>query len=268
MDKRKSAIILVGKSIDCLFSLKQILDSDCLISGVVFCDQKNFHSRIRSESKRIKKYGVFLRLSQITLAVVYKFIYGEKDKHFLKKCYKNFNINSVYDELKSRKITYIEVSQYDSKNSLKYIQKLNPDFLVCHTPYWIDKKVRVLSKDKLIIGGHPGFVPSYRGAHSAFWTVYDNCPHKNGYSIFCLDHGVDSGPLIHQKYINYDYKISYKSNDFLLMKHISFALADISKKYSVGKELSVVPQEHLFPSQIRVSPGIGDYINFRKRLKE
>tara|TARA_Y100000768_G_scaffold289138_1_gene223283 strand:+ start:1884 stop:2690 length:807 start_codon:yes stop_codon:yes gene_type:complete len=266
MDKRKSAIILVGKSIECLFSLKQILDSDCLINGVVFCDQKNFYSRIKIERNRIKKYGVFLRLSQITLNAVYKFIYGAEDKRYLQKCYKDFSTYSLFEQLESRKISYIETSKYDSKHSIRFIKEQNPDFLVCHTPYWIAKKVRALPKDKLVIGGHPGFVPNYRGAHSAFWTVYDNCPHKNGYSIFCLDSGIDSGPVIQQKYMNYDYEISYRANDFLLMKHISFALAEISNKYSFGKELTAIPQGPLLTSQVRTPPGLRDFINFRKRL--
>jgi hypothetical protein len=268
MNNNKSAIILVGTSIECLFSLKKILDSGCLVSGVVFCNQSDLRSRIKGEYRRFRKYGAFLRFSQIFLSLIYKAIYGHSDKLYIKQCLQNFDSHSFYDELIKKNISYMHTSNYDSKESIDYIKLKDPDFLVCHTPYWIDKKVRMLPRDRLVIGGHPGLVPFYRGSHSAFWSIYDECPEKNGYSIFCLDQGVDSGPLIEQRPLRYNYNISYKSNDSYLMKYISLALAEIANDYSHGKILSVSPQSPLQPSQIRTPPGIIDFLAFKKKLRK
>ena len=41
-----------------------------------------------------------------------------------------------------------------------------------------DKNVIEISKEKIVIGSHPGLVPFYRGAHSAFWCIYDEEPEK------------------------------------------------------------------------------------------
>jgi len=265
MIQNKSAVILIGKSIECLFSLRQILNSDCLVSGVVFCDQNDLISRLKSEYKRIIKYGFFLRLSQIFLSCVYILIYARDDRLFLKKCLNNFDPQELYKELDSRGISCFNTSSYHSEETLSYIKKIDPDFLVCHSPYWLDKKVRALPRDKLIIGGHPGLVPFYRGSHSAFWSIYDQCSDKNGYSIFCLDHGIDSGPLIEQEQIQYDFSISYKSNDYLLMKYISLALAKVAEQYSQGKKISSIPQAPLLQSQIRTPPGLVDFLKFQIR---
>ena len=37
--KERSAIILVAKTLPCLFTLKKILDSNCKVNGVIFCDK-------------------------------------------------------------------------------------------------------------------------------------------------------------------------------------------------------------------------------------
>ena len=195
-------------------------------------------------------------------------MYGSSDKLFIKQCLKNFDPLIFHDELIERNISYIRTSNYDSKESINYIKSKDPDFMICHTPYWINKKVRMLSRDRIVIGGHPGLVPFYRGSHSAFWSIYDECSDKNGYSIFCLDQGVDSGPLIEQKHLKYNYNISYRSNDHYLMKHISLALAEIANNYSHGKVLSVSPQESLEPSQIRTPPGIIDFFAFQIKSRK
>ena len=263
----KSAVILVGTSPECLFSLKQILNSECNVMGVVFCEHTSLIHRIKSEYKRIIKYGFIRRLSQITLAIIYKIIFGRSDKSYIKNCFNNITLNDIYDELAKNKITHISTEKYDSQKGIDFIKNKNPDFLVCHTPYWIDKKVRILPNDGLVIGGHPGIVPAYRGSHSAFWSIFDECPRKNGYSIFCIDHGVDSGSIIHQKHIEYDYNISYRSNDYLLMKLISFALAEVAEEYSRGIQILSKPQTNLLKSQIRTAPGILDFLKFQLKLR-
>tara|TARA_B100000315_G_scaffold242607_1_gene264984 strand:+ start:204 stop:1037 length:834 start_codon:yes stop_codon:yes gene_type:complete len=264
--KERSAIILVTKELPCLFTLKKILDSSCKVNGVIFCDRKKWIDRLKKEIRDIKNYGLIKRLSQIFLSIYFYLIHSKSDKDYLKNCYNNFDVDEVFSSLILRNIDFIFTSDYQSVESLRFIKKKSPDFLVSHTPYWIGKKVREISKEKIVIGSHPGLVPFYRGAHSAFWCIYDEEPEKNGYSIFCLNQGVDSGPLIKQEKICYIKEISYRSNDYLLMKHMSVAQAKIVESYSNGQLLTLTNQNNLNPSQIKKAPGIIDY--FRFRLKQ
>ena len=268
MTSMRSAVILVGSSIECYFSLQNILKTECNVAGVVFCNQAGFKARFLYERKVFTKYGFLKRFSQILLSVLYFLRYGRDDLKYKNKCFHYITFQLIKDELDKKNISYINTSSYSSKKSLDFLKSKSPHFLVCHTPHWISKEVRAIPKDKLIIGSHPGIVPYYRGAHSAFWCFLDRCSHQNGYSIFCIDDGVDSGPVIMKSKIKYDKNISFKANDYLIMSKMTFSLATIAKDYSNGKKIKHSPQEHLTASQVRQAPGIIDYLNYLKILKE
>ncbi len=52
-----------------------------------------------------------------------------------------------------------------------------------------------------IINLHISYLPFNRGAHPNFWSFYDNTP--SGVSIHLIDKGIDTGPILFQKKINF-----------------------------------------------------------------
>ena len=62
---------------------------------------------------------------------------------------------------------------YNDKKTIEWISKLNPNVVVVHTEGWVGKEIRSISQIELIIGGHPGLTPTYRGSHSPFWAIYN-----------------------------------------------------------------------------------------------
>ena len=48
---------------------------------------------------------------------------------------------------------------------------------------------------------HISYLPYNRGAHPNFWSFYDNTP--SGVTIHLIDSGVDTGPIVKQKYVNF-----------------------------------------------------------------
>ena len=266
--KRKSIVILISKNIPCLFTLKKIIAKDCFIKGVVICEKKGFFYRIRKEINDIKKYGLFKRLSQILLSIYFILFKSKLENIFLNNCFEHINLENILSILSEKKIEVKFTKNYQSNNTLDFIKIKKPDFLVSHSPYWIGRKVREISKEKLVIGSHPGIVPYYRGAHSAFWSRLNGDKNKNGYSIFCLDKGVDSGPIIKQEVMPYDETISYKCNDYLLMKKCSLTHADLVEDYSNGIKLNLIEQSNLDDEQIKKAPSILDYLKFQKVMKK
>ena len=266
--KRKSIVILTSKNIPCLFTLKKIVEKDCIIKGVVICEKKGFFYRINKEILDIKKYGLFKRLSQIFLSIYFILFKSKSENIFLNNCFEHISLKNLLTILNEKKIEVNFTTDYNSNKTLEFIKFKNPDFLVSHTPYWIGRKVRELSKEKIVIGSHPGIVPYYRGAHSAFWSKLNGDKNRNGYSIFCLDKGIDSGPIIKQEIIPYNETCSYKCNDYLLMKKCSLAQADLVENYSKGNKLNFTEQLNLDDDQIKKAPGILDYLKFQKVMKK
>lgn len=64
------------------------------------------------------------------------------------------------------------------------------------------KKDAIESSKAPIINLHISYLPWNRGAHPNFWSFFDNTP--SGVSIHLIDMGIDTGPIIYQRYVNFD----------------------------------------------------------------
>lgn len=63
------------------------------------------------------------------------------------------------------------------------------------------KKDVINSSSAPIINLHISYLPWNRGAHPNFWSFFDSTP--SGVSIHLIDEGVDTGPIIYQRYVNF-----------------------------------------------------------------
>lgn len=262
INSSSSLIVLIDQSRPTLYSLLKILETNSKVLGVVCCNKQGIKNRFEIEKKTIKKYGLLPRISQILLSIYFYITEINMTPSLEEKMYPMINFLKLKNILKHRNIPLIETDNYESMMVLNFINSIEPDFLVAHTPYWVGKKIRTASKSKLVVGSHPGLVPHYRGAHSAFWCAFDSNMDLNGYSIFLLDSGIDSGPILFQKKIKYDKKISFKENEFVLMKLISEKQSELVSCLSQGEGLNLLPQNGLRDDQIKKAPGIFTYFKF------
>ena len=106
----------------------------------------------------------------------------------------------------------------------------------------ISKKIIQRAK-RPIINLHLSFLPFNRGAHPNFWSFIENTP--SGVSIHEIDDGVDTGPIIFQKKIKFDYKknknITFKSTYNILFKEVENLFERninklVSKNYKTQKQ--------------------------------
>lgn len=90
-------------------------------------------------------------------------------------------------------------------NDPEIIQKLreiNPDCIAVFGTGLI--KEELLGMDIKFINIHLGLSPWYRGTGGSFWPFYNNEPEYVGVTVFYLDLGIDSGPIIHQSLVDFD----------------------------------------------------------------
>mgnify|MGYP001284079512 FL=1 len=80
---------------------------------------------------------------------------------------------------------------------------------------------------------HISYLPYNRGAHPNFWSFYENTP--SGVTIHLIDSGIDTGPIVLQKYINFKqaddtfvktYAVLIKSMEDLFLEFIPSLLND------------------------------------------
>ena len=83
-------------------------------------------------------------------------------------------------------------------DSLAIIQSFEPDLLVSLAGNEIFKQPLFNSAKYGVINLHSALLPKYRGLMPSFWVMRHN-EEKTGVSVFFVDEGIDSGPIIVQK---------------------------------------------------------------------
>lgn len=113
------------------------------------------------------------------------------------------SINSIF--LKNQ-IPIIHI--HGSINSEKNINKLYevaPDLLISILGNQIFKKSILELAPKGCINLHTALLPKYRGLMPSFWVLKNN-EEFTGVSVFFVDEGIDSGPIIVQQKVKIDNK--------------------------------------------------------------
>ena len=64
------------------------------------------------------------------------------------------------------------------------------------------KKEVITSSPAPIVNLHISYLPFNRGAHPNFWSFFDGTP--SGVSIHLIDEGIDTGPVLFQRYVNFE----------------------------------------------------------------
>ena len=262
---RLSYVALVGGDRCSLYTLQCLVKSESPPSGVVVVEQSGLSSRLASEQRVMRRHGILQRLSQISVGVVHRVVDGVRDRELLDQLFSDADRAAVLGRASDQEIDVLKAQAYHSVEALTFIRELDPAFLVCDTPFWVEKKVRELVPPTMVIGSHPGVVPWFRGAHSAFWCQYLGEEEKNGFSIFCIDGGVDSGPLISTHQRPYRSKLSFRGNDYVLLEEASRYVVRVVESLAQGLNVGLTAQLPLKNDQIRRAPGLVDYLRFRVR---
>jgi len=86
----------------------------------------------------------------------------------------------------------------NSANSLKLIERYNPDLLISVASNQIFKRSLIEIGTKGCLNLHTALLPKYRGLMPTFWAMKNNEKYS-GVSVFFVDEGIDSGPILVQK---------------------------------------------------------------------
>lgn len=71
---------------------------------------------------------------------------------------------------------------------------------------------------------HISYLPYNKGAHPNFWSFYDNTP--SGVTIHLIDDGVDTGPVVVQRYVN------FSDDDDTFVKTYAVLINEIEKLFT------------------------------------
>tara|TARA_Y100001970_G_C14170225_1_gene823709 strand:- start:922 stop:1683 length:762 start_codon:yes stop_codon:yes gene_type:complete len=157
------------------------------IVGFVVADVSPFGKKESFLTKAMKTFNIFG--ARFFLRYTFKFIFNKIFKP------------SVIQEINSHKLNFIKLdSSINSKESLEKLKNLNPDLLISIAGNEIFKKDLINLAPRGCLNVHTALLPKYRGLMPTFWVLKNN-EEFTGVSVFFVDEGIDSGPIIVQKKI-------------------------------------------------------------------
>ena len=187
----------------------------CLTSASPYGKKESF---IKKTFKLLEIFG-FKFFIYYSYQYLRKFFDCSKDvKYVLKK----YNIK----ELKLK-------SSINSKESIEKISSYNPDMIISILGNEIFKK-EIINLPKIgLINLHSSLLPKYRGLMPTFWAL-KNKEKETGVSVFFVDEGIDSGPILVQRKIPIK---NYSHRDLILItKKIGMELILIVLNKLIKKE--------------------------------
>lgn len=158
-----------------------------IVSAVVF-DASPFGKKEFFTDKIKRTYRIF----GLKFFLYYGFNYA------LNKINPSKNVKRV---LKKHHIPVIELTKsVNHQESLNKIKAYNPDLLISIAGNQIFKKPLINLAPKGCLNLHTALLPKYRGLMPSFWVLKNN-EKETGVSVFFIDEGIDSGPILVQKKI-------------------------------------------------------------------
>jgi len=107
----------------------------------------------------------------------------------------------VVDVLRQHQVPEIPITgSLNSSTSLERLQALSPDVLISIAGNEIFRKPLIDLAPSGCINLHTALLPKYRGLMPSFW-VLKNGEKETGVSVFFVDEGIDSGPILVQERI-------------------------------------------------------------------
>ena len=105
----------------------------------------------------------------------------------------------VHHVLEKYGVTQVTLEKrINNKESLAIIKSYEPDLLVSIAGNQIFKKNLLSIPPKGTLNLHTALLPKYRGLMPTFWVLKNN-EKETGVSVFFVDEGIDSGPIVVQQ---------------------------------------------------------------------
>jgi hypothetical protein len=215
--------------------------------------------------RSIGRRGLWTVVGQVLGRVYYNAFNKRDDLKIRRTLFDEERIDAVLRSWEGDGGEVFLTENYSSPESLQWLRRLAPDVLVVHTGGWVGREVREIPSKRVVIGGHPGLTPQYRGAHSAFWAVYMGKPEDVGWSVFWIDKGVDTGDLIVQDVLEIEAGDSYVTLGWKGMLKEAEAQAMVLLSYDDGEAIPRRPHACIPPRSEFAVPTILEYLRYRTR---
>ncbi|MEQ9409292.1 MAG: formyltransferase family protein [Fuerstiella sp.] len=263
-ERRSRVVALINPVLHCRATCAELIRQGIHLVGIVEAETKRRGLPLATFRRLLKKQGLSLTASQVAARLAYLAEHRRADQDRYRQLYNRVLIEQTLREWNG---PVIRCRSYAEPAALEQLQQLRPDILVVHSQAWVTKKVRDTAASGLVIGGHPGITPYYRGSHSPFWALLNNQPDMIGWTAFHVDKGVDSGDVIVQGRLQIQPDDSYMTLNWRGMKQIAQAQAHAIREYDRTGVIPRQPHRQIPPNSEYGLPDLKQYLKYRRDRK-
>lgn len=254
-------VVLCGPRLTHLNTCATLIRGGANVVGICMADQRTAGIPLNYVRNSVQRRGLWPTTSRILGRLAYMALNWRKDRAAHDRL---FDRCAIEETLRPWADRIHHTDGYSTPQTIDWLTQQDADIYVAHTPYWIGKKVRNLPKTGLVLGGHPGLTPRYRGSHSAFWAIYSNRPEDVGCTVFLIDEGVDTGDIIAQERIPIEKGDSFVTLSWKGMIRIAELQARTLRDLDEGRVLTRI-KTIIEPTTEFDNPTLEDFLRYRMR---
>jgi folate-dependent phosphoribosylglycinamide formyltransferase PurN len=149
-----------------------------------------------------------------------------------------------------------DIPSVNSQECRDILATLAPKIIIVNGTRIIGKKTLQSTKASFI-NTHHGITPHYRGAHGAYWALFNNDRSNCGVTVHLVDAGIDTGNIIAQERIDPSGNDSFVTYPFLLTQKALPLLSKAIRDIKAGN-LQTNPVNGV--SEVWYHPGFFQYV--------
>jgi len=232
--------------------------------GIVWCARRGLRARAQFLRRWAARHGALHTAGQILGRIYDRARNARGDARALGRL-----VDEAADRvaLERAGVAAIQTDSYSRPDTLAAIARLDPDILVAHTKFIVGAKARMLAP-VAVIGGHPGITPWYRGAYSPFWALLHGRSDLIGFTVFLLDDGIDTGPVLFQERVPI---VAGEDSHLTLawkgMQRQSALQAEAIRRLDAGECLQLRPVGEVPADSYFGLPTLADFVRYGRRQR-
>ena len=257
-------VALTHPTLHCRATCAELAARGVNLVGIVEAQTKRSGLPLARLQRLLRRQGFVATTSQVTARLAYLAVNLRADRKIYRRL---FDRSEISRALAAWDGAVISCESYAEPEAIAAIQELRPEIFVVHSQSWVTRKVRALATKGLVIGGHPGITPQYRGSHAPFWALLNHQPEMIGWTVFHVDQSVDGGDVIVQGRLTAEPGDSYMSLSWRGMQQIATAQAAAILEYDRTGRIPRIPHRQIPPGSEYGLPRLGQYLEYRRTQK-
>ncbi len=209
-------------------------------------------SRAQLLKNRIKKLGALAVTDQLAFILAIRPYITNRAQNRIKAICHDMGLEPAEPLTSSIQ----QIGSVNSETFRKRLADINPDIIVVNGTRIIGKKTLAATK-AIFINSHQGITPAYRGAHGAYWALYQKDKDNCGVTVHLVDEGIDTGNIIGKFKIEPTAEDSFATYPYL---QTAAALPILTKAILSANDGKLATQPISGISEVWYHPGFFQYI--------